>query len=96
MLVKSVKMLYVDRRNLIPEITKEKLPGMEHETESEITVDGRDFRASMNKVSMEALMEAPDAVEAVDYDSYLVALYMFDVTEVNALFDQILQDFQGF
>ncbi len=75
--------------NLIPEITKEKLPRMEHETESVITVDGRDFRASMNKVSMEALMEAPDAAEAVDYDSYLVALYMFDVTEVNSLTRQI-------
>ena len=75
--------------NLIPEITKEKLPRMEHETESVITVDGRDFRASMNKVSMEALMEAPDAVEAVDYDSYLIALYMFDVTEVNSLTKQI-------
>ncbi len=75
--------------NLIPEITTEKLPGMEHETESEITVDGRDFRASMNKVSMEALMDAPDMVEAVDYDSYLIALYMFDVTEVNSLVRQI-------
>ena len=30
-------------------------------------------------------MEAPEAVEAVDYDSYLIALYMFDVTEVNSL-----------
>ncbi len=75
--------------NLIPEITKEKLPGMEHETESEITVDGHDFRASMNKVSMEALMDAPDMVETVDYDSYLIALYMFDVTEVNSLARQI-------
>ncbi|MCR5673466.1 MAG: DHH family phosphoesterase [Lachnospiraceae bacterium] len=75
--------------NLIPEITKEKLPQVEHETESVITVDGRDFRASMNKVSMEALMEAPEAVEAVDYDSYLIALYMFDITEVNSLTRQI-------
>ncbi|MCR5831390.1 MAG: DHH family phosphoesterase [Lachnospiraceae bacterium] len=75
--------------NLIPEITKETLPGMEHETESVITVDGRDFRASMNKVSMEALMDAPDMVDAVDYDSYLIALYMFDVTEVNRLSRQI-------
>jgi len=71
--------------NLIPEITVDKLPGMEHETESVITVDGHDFRTSMNKVSMKTLMEAPDAVEAVDYDSYLIALYMFDITEVNSL-----------
>ncbi len=60
--------------NLIPEITDEKLPGMEHETEIVITVDEHDFRASMNKVSMAALMEAPETVEAVDYDSYLFPL----------------------
>ena len=75
--------------NLIPEITKEKLPRMEHETESVVSVDGHDFRASMNKVSMSALMEASDAVETVDYDSFLIALYMFDVTEVNALARQV-------
>ena len=43
----------------------------------------------MNKVSMSALMEASDAVETVDYDSFLIALYMFDVTEVNALARQV-------
>ena len=75
--------------NLIPEITKEKLPGMEHTTESEISIDGHDFRASMNKVSMEAIMDNPDTAKAFDYDSYLIALYMFDVTEVNALSRQI-------
>ncbi len=75
--------------NLIPEITREKLPTMEHETESVVTVDGHDFRASMNKVSMQALMDASDAVETVDYDSYLIALYMFDVTEINALARQV-------
>lgn len=75
--------------SLIPEITKEKLPRMEHETEIEITVDGHDFRASMNKVSMEALMDSPETMDSVDYDSYLIALYMFDVTEVNSLSKQI-------
>ena len=82
--------------SLIPEITKEKLPRMEHETESVVSVNGRDFRASMNKVSMEALMEAPDAVETVDYDSYLIALYMFDVTEVNSLARQIEEEKRTF
>ncbi|MCR5301473.1 MAG: DHH family phosphoesterase [Lachnospiraceae bacterium] len=71
--------------SLIPEITKEKLPKMEHETEIVISVGEHDFRASMNKVSMEALMETPSVIAAVDYDSYLIALYMFDVTEVNSL-----------
>ncbi len=75
--------------SLIPEITMEKLPKMEHETESIITVDGNDFRTSMNKVSMEALMGPAEGNDAVDYDSYLIALYMFDITEVNSLSKQI-------
>lgn len=74
---------------LIPEITKEKLPRMEHETESIVSVEERDYRASMKKVSMAALASATDTVEMVDYDSYLVALYMFDVTEVSVLTKQI-------
>ena len=75
--------------SLIPEITMEKLPKIEHETESVITVDGHDFRTSMNKVSMEALMGPSEGNDAVDYDSYLIALYMFDITEVNSLTKQI-------
>ena len=75
--------------SIIPEITREKLPRMEHETESIVVVEERDYRASMKKVSMAALASATDTVEMVDYDSYLVALYMFDVTEVSALTRQI-------
>ncbi len=82
--------------NLIPEITSDKFPGMEHETEIVITVDGHDFRASMNKVTMKELIDDPEGEggeEAlstdIDYRSYLIALYMFDVTEVNSLTRQI-------
>ena len=75
--------------SIIPEITKDKLPRMEHETESIVRVSDRDFRASMKKVSMAALASATDAVEMVDYDSYLVALYMFDVTEISTLTKRI-------
>lgn len=75
--------------SVIPEITREKLPRMEHETESIVTVNEHDFRASMKKVSMAALASATDAVEMIDYDSYLIALYMFDVTEISTLTKKI-------
>ena len=76
------------RKNInafIPEINKEALPHMEHETEKVITFNDHDYRVSMRKVSMSALIEATDTVEMVDYDSYLVAVFMFDVTEINEL-----------
>ena len=73
----------------VPGITKDKLPRIEHETESIVTFEDRDYRASMKKVSMAALASATDTVEMVDYDSYLVALYMFDVTEVSELTKRI-------
>ncbi|MCR5474829.1 MAG: DHH family phosphoesterase [Lachnospiraceae bacterium] len=82
--------------NVIPEITNEKLPNVEHETEIVIAVNGHDFRASMNKVTMKDLMDRPeedmqtgDEAGSVDYDSYLIALYMFDISEVSSLSRQI-------
>lgn len=82
--------------NIIPEITDDRFPGVEHETEMVITVHDHDFRASMNKVTMKDLMDEPvggakesGAADDVDYDSYLIALYMFDITEVSALARQI-------
>lgn len=75
--------------SIIPELTKESLPNMEHETEKIIRYDEHDFRVSMKKVSMSALIEATDTVDLVDYESYLVALFMFDVTETNQLQEKI-------
>lgn len=71
--------------NYIPELTKASLPAMENETERIVTFEGRDYRVSMKKVSMEALLEQTDTVEAADYESYLVAMFMFDVTETIIL-----------
>ena len=71
--------------NYIPELTKESLPSMENETERIATFEGRDYRVSLKKVSMEALLEETDTVEIADYESYLVAMFMFDVTETIIL-----------
>lgn len=70
---------------IIPELTMDALPIIEHETEKIVTYEERDYRVSMKKVSMSALMESTDNVELLDYDSYLIAVFMFDVTETNAL-----------
>lgn len=75
--------------SIIPELSKDSLPIVEHETERIIIYNDRYYRVSMRKVSMSALMEATDAVEMVDYESYLIAMFMFDVTEMNLLTQKI-------
>ena len=71
--------------NYIPELIKSSLPSIEHETERIVTFEGRDYRVSLRKVSMNALMEETDTIESPDYESYLVAMFMFDVTETIVL-----------
>ncbi len=71
--------------SLIPEMHKGILPGIESETELMITHEDRDYRISMKKVSMEAMLAASTIIDTFDYDSYLVAFFMFDETEINRM-----------
>lgn len=75
--------------SIIPELTHENLPIIEHETEKIVSFEDKDYRVSMRKVSMSALMEATDAIQMVDYESYLIAMFMFDVTQMNLLTQKI-------
>jgi len=71
--------------SLLPQMHKGILPGIESETELMITHEERDYRVSMKKVSMEAMLAASAIVETVDYDSYLIAFFLFDETKINRL-----------
>ncbi|MBR6486099.1 MAG: DHH family phosphoesterase [Lachnospiraceae bacterium] len=71
--------------SIIPSIGKNQLPGIETETETLITHDDRDYRVSMKKVSLVSIMSESDVVETFDYDSFIIALFMFDETEINKL-----------
>jgi len=71
--------------SLIPEIDKGGLPGIESETETMISFEDKEYRISMKKVSLEEVINQSNAIDVVDYDSYLIAFFMFDETEVNAL-----------
>lgn len=71
--------------SLIPELHKGILPGIESETELMIAYEDRDYRISMKKVSMDAMLEASAIVDVFDYNSYLIAFFMFDETEINKL-----------
>ncbi len=69
---------------ILPDVTKDNLPSVESETEMEITYAEKDYRVSLKKVSVAEMFEESDVVEA-DYDSYLVAFFMFDETQINRL-----------
>lgn len=71
--------------SLLPQMHKGILPGIESETELMVTHEERDYRVSMKKVSMEAMLAASAIVETVDYDSYLIAFFLFDETKINRL-----------
>ena len=71
--------------SLIPSLDKTKLPNMESETEVVINHNGRDYRVSMKKVSLVAMMAESTVVDTFDYDSYIIAMFLFDVTEINRL-----------
>ena len=71
--------------SVIPAITKNQLPGMENETELMITHDEHDYRISMKKVSLVSIMSESEIIESFDYNSYIIALFMFDETKINRL-----------
>lgn len=71
--------------SLIPEIDKGGLPGIETETEAMITYEEKEYRICMKKVSLDGVLKESNIVDALDYAGYLIAFFMFDETEVNAL-----------
>ena len=71
--------------SIIPAISKNQLPGIENETELMIKHNDRDYRISMKKVSLVSIMTESEILESFDYNSYIIALFMFDETRINRL-----------
>ncbi|WP_099469651.1 DHH family phosphoesterase [Konateibacter massiliensis] len=69
--------------SLFPSITKDVLPNELEECHILFEYDGKDYEAQMRKVSMDNVLETTSLVN-VDMDkSYIIALYLFDRTELN-------------
>lgn len=74
------------RKNIIslfPEIGANALPGKKEETNVQVFYNGKDYNAHMQKLSMEGLDEEISIVEVPKEGNYLIALYLFDTTELN-------------
>ena len=73
---------------LFPSLTKDRLPGKKAErTELELKVGDRDMRAAMELVHMDAFIDEQTLVETAAEPS-LIALYLFDETELNRLIEE--------
>lgn len=67
------------------EITRQELPGVQDKMEVELAFEGRDYRAAMEKVPMDGLLDEESIVSAEDQKNYLIAVYLFDETDLNRL-----------
>lgn len=69
--------------NLFPAITKEKLPTNDEPVTMHLNMEKIDYRVEMQKVMLDHITETVGILEAEDYEGYLIAVYLFDETELN-------------
>ena len=64
-------------------ITHDKLPIENASCELKISYQERDYRVRMKRVAIDELLETSEIVDAEKENSYLIAVYLFDETELN-------------
>ena len=70
--------------SLFSNITKDKLPGELEETEVELTYNEREYTVKMKKIPLKEMVVNSDILESDgEYGGFLIALYMFDETELH-------------
>lgn len=75
--------------SLFPSITREKLPGETEYTEAELVFENSNYVAKMRKISMHAMFENSDIVDAEDYNGFLIAFYLFDETALQIALKEV-------
>ncbi len=63
--------------------TREDMPDEEGVKSCHIHYEDRDFRADFRKITIDGMLENNSLVDTIDYEGYLVALYLFDETDLN-------------
>lgn len=69
--------------NIFPEVTHEKLPLHGEIRELELIYHEHDYRVSMKRIEIDELLDASAIVDVENDRSYLIALYLFDETELK-------------
>lgn len=68
---------------LFPDLTKDRLPGEEEETEMELEFEDLEYTAKMKKVSLRDMAANSEIFQEPNYKGYLVALYLYDETALK-------------
>jgi len=68
---------------LFPELTRDRLPGEQDETDVEISFEDGDYMAKCRKISLRDMIENSDVVTPEEYNGYLIAVYLFDETALK-------------
>ncbi len=69
---------------VFPEITDEELPGTIDKTECELPVEGKAYRAAMQKIDLKEFADKQNVMD-VNAGDYMIAVYLFDETELRDL-----------
>lgn len=68
--------------SVLSEINIDKLPLDKKDSEVRLSFQGRDYRVQMTRISMDEILSANGLIDEAE-ESYLIALYMFDETDLN-------------
>lgn len=69
--------------SIIKNISKEQLPEEGQEQELETRIEEKDYRVKMQRVEIDQIAEDVDSLVYENAGNYLIALHLFDVTELN-------------
>ncbi len=76
---------------VFPEVTPDKLPGVDGAEESECSIvfEGRDYTAKFRRIPLSEMAENSDIIEAKGYTGYLIALFLFDETALHIALQEL-------
>ncbi len=71
--------------HLFPDISRNIIPQADKETKSSvhITYEERDYQVDMDLISLDRIIKTSELVDMDEYEGYLIAMYLFDETEIN-------------
>ena len=78
-----------DIESFFPEIDEEALPVELHESEVQISYEGREFRCNIKKINIDGMVQNSQFIEATDEEEYLYGIYLFDETALKIALKEI-------
>lgn len=74
---------------IFPSLTKEVLPTDETDVKLQIDYESSNYMVHMKKIPLDEMAKNSDIIDATGYNSYLIALYLFDDTAVRLAIQEV-------